>query len=184
MVKENRSLQADLNDLEKGEWTTEIRIYARIERDNYPRRYDLRQNIGIVPNGKGIRLPAPAGIFDDQWKPRVIIATADRTVILTAALDPNDPYTDLAVNTEKWDYAYIDRTALYKTENGEQHTDGGNWECDGDCYFDGTFQFEGNAFTGFSQRMANRNWLRSEVYGLLMNLQTGEELNLYYLFNK
>ncbi len=184
MTKENRLLKADLNDLEKGEWNTEIRIYARIPNDNYPRRYDLKQTIGIVTNGKGIRIPAATGLFDDQWKPRVIIAANDRSVILIAALAPNDPYTDMTINDEKWDYVYVDRTALYKNAGGEQRTDGGNWECDGDCFVDGSFHFEPNAFVGFSQRMAERNWIRSEVYGLVMNQSTGEELNLFYLFNK
>ncbi|MCG2617077.1 hypothetical protein LZZ85_22465 [Terrimonas sp. NA20] len=184
MIRDNRLLKADLNDLEKGEWTTEIRIYARILNDNYQRRYDLTQNIGIVENGKGIRLSAATGLFNDQWKPRVIVATNDHSVVLTAALDPNDPYTDMVISNDKWDYVYVDRTALYKADNGEQRTDGGNWECDGDCYTDGNFQFEQHAFLGFSQRMANKNWLRSEVFGLVMNQQTGEELNLYYLFNR
>ncbi len=184
MQKKDRVLKANVDVLAEGEWRAEIRLYARVPNDNHPRRYDIVQTIGLTGNRKGIRLPAPKEILDDQWKPRVIIAKQNRSVLLTVALDPNDPYADLVVTDPAWDYSYIDRTALYKNDNGEQRTDGGSWECDGDCYADGVFQFEPTAFAGFAQRMANRNWLRSEVYGLLMNRSTGEELNLYYVFNK
>jgi hypothetical protein len=184
MVKENGELRTDLKALADGEWLTRISLYAHDQKDSYQRRYDLEAQTLITADKKGMRIAAATGFFDDQWKPRVIIASEDRSVVLTVALDPNDPYTDFVVREGQWDYSYIDRTSLYRNANGEQRTDGSSWECDGDCYADGSFQFEPNAFAGFSARMANRNWLKSEVFGLLMNSTTGKELNLYYLCNR
>lgn len=184
LEKKNDHFRVSLEGLDAGNWSVRMYVYSRIANDNYPRRYDLDKTISLTAMAKSFEYPAPEDRLKGDWRTRVILAEADRSIVLTVALDPSDPYYNVEMKTTRWDYVYIDRTAVYQHSDGSQRNDGDSWECGEDCFQEGQLHFDANIFSGFSQRMANRNWIRTEMLGIFMNVNTGEERTFYYLYTK
>jgi hypothetical protein len=184
LEKKSDQLTVSLEELTAGNWSVRIYVYSRIANDNNSRRYDLDKTVTLDASAKSIEYTAPDGQLQGEWKTRVILAETDKSVVLTVALDPTDPYYDMQVKTTQWDNVYIDRTAVYNNTDGSQHNDGGSWECDEECFQNGQFHFDPNSFSAFSQRMANRTWVRTEIFSIFMNVTTGEEKIFYYTYTK
>lgn len=183
MEKKDGHLTTSLEDLANGNWAIRIYVYSRVGGDNYPRRYDLVKTVTLNADAN-IEYPAPAGQLQGEWKTRVILAETDKSIVLTVALDPADPYYDMQAQTSQWDYVYIDRTAVYQNTDGSQHNDGGSWECDNECFQNGQLHFDPTSFSDFSQRMNNRIWVRTETFSTFLNTATGQERTFYYSYTK
>jgi hypothetical protein len=184
MEKKNGGLSVGLQDLSEGNWNVSLHLYSRVANEQYQRRYDLEKTFSITNTANAIRYTAPKGQLEDQWKTRVILAEPDRSIVIVASLDPADPFTILSTKGGPWNYAYIDRTVKIKNADGTTYNDGAAWECGDDCFSNGKLQFDANAFVPFSRQMPGKNWIRSEVYALLLNTITGEERNFYYSYNR
>ncbi len=185
MIPGNNQMAVTVEDLAAGNWSAMVYVYARVANDNYKRRYDLAKTFTSSSANASFQYQAPKGQLADDWKTRVILADNNRSVVITIALDPLDPYFDVVIKDSRWDYGYIDRIFYNRPAGGGSQFQGsGSWECMDECFRSSGFTFDKNAFVTLSQNMAGKPWTYTEILGTIMDSETGDERLFLYSYNK
>lgn len=186
-TKGNKTLEVMVGDLLPGNYAAEIYVFGRLPNGpaGITRRYV--QQVGFTlpyTQAAAITTPGPDGGFRNNWKPHAVLSDAARSIVLTVPLDCRDPYFEFIVNDTRWDYLYIDRVAFKRNGTMNELMASGKWECDQACY--GADRFIGNktAFAPFVQLLTNKEWDNADIDAIAINQATGEEVVLFYHFNK
>jgi hypothetical protein len=182
--KENNLLHFSLDGFSAGEWTASLYIYSRFN-DKGGRQYRQSKTFTLPLAGAAPVIDAPTGVATDAWKIFVFIRDNDYGVSITVPTDATDPYFDIQVADSKWNYFYVERTALLRHPGtGNEQMATAHWLCNNSCYTHDRMVRNTTAFIPFTQVVATKNWDNGETLAIVRNEQTGQERQYFCPFNK
>ena len=185
--KGNQSLDLPIGDLAEGDWGALAYIYAQLpkRKTNISHRYEQTLSFTVTSSGLSPETkPGPDGTLTNDWRPHGVITDALRSIFLTVPLDCRDAYYEFVINDPKWDFFYIDRTAMKRNAGGVEIVASGQWWCDNACYGQNRIIRNRVVFQPFIQDLGSKFWELGMVDAFVRNQATGEVAELYYLFNK
>lgn len=184
--KADKKLFVAIDDLSGGSWSAEAYIYTRNAGDNSGRRYEQTKTFTVPLTSKNINWQAPDGSISDSWKPRIVLSDMYRKVIITVALDNTDPYFEIVTKEPKWDEFYIQRSALKRTNVGNELIANASWQCTNACYTHPQLNLIVNntAFLPFTQEVAGEEWNNGEVNVEIRDRETNVVHEFFYVYNK
>jgi len=181
--KQTNFMNVVTEDLSAGNYTMDIYIYTKKAADNSSRMYS--RSIGVtLPLSSNHVMTAPTGEINGVWDPHIVLASANNEAVIVLAADNADPYFDVRVKDSKWDYFYIDRIAFNRNGGMNEQIAAGSWECSSNCYTNDKVIVNTTAFVPFNNEVKTKQWNNGEIYIILYDSETDEELSFFYTYNK
>ncbi|HYE56674.1 MAG TPA: hypothetical protein VD996_17620 [Chitinophagaceae bacterium] len=169
--------------LSAGDYTAEIYIYTKKAADNSSRMYTRSAGF-TLPLSSNLTLTAPSGAINDVWKPHIVLAAANNDVVVVLAADNAEPYFDIRVKDNKWDYFYVERAANNRNGGMNELVAADSWECQNGCYTNDKLIINSTAFVPFTNTVKTKQWNNGEVFVIVADSDSQAEQVFFYVYDK
>lgn len=169
-----------LNALEEGTYTVAVSVYRQGQNEaDY--RYDQSEPIDLREDRR-LELTAPTGSRGDSWERWIELHYPDMTYSFPMNL-ANPAFQFVVHSSKTWDALYLDRVAYRETLSPLNIVASHSWDCaataTAGCFTSGRARNE-TAFQPLSTGLQGKDWNRGEVFGILMNTTTSDEVLFYH----
>ncbi|NML22718.1 hypothetical protein HHL16_17675 [Pseudoflavitalea sp. G-6-1-2] len=182
-IKEKDKLQITIDDLTPGNYTASLYVDAHLEDNNKVIYREYRMDKQFKAGNDGIEVSGPTTSWKKDWKPHVVFTNETKEFYAYVPLIGEDPTFEIIRNNKKWTYFYIERAAHERKGATNKLLSGFSYQCS-DCFGNSEYLYNKTAFKNWSTELANYSWNNGVIVFMIMDQETGEDIQYPYVFDR